>query len=505
LVEKIGQHIGSRGEKAYFDSEQKTRHRKELDKKRWLVRYAILAAIASVLAVKFYMMLYVLDVAVGAYSFTTTFVIFSILLVSYTKYKDPYVETEGLRFELNKTKPLVTIIVPVKNEEGNIKRALQSCINSTYSPKQIIIVNDGSTDKTPQILDQMHKEYPYLHIIHLSKSVGKKKAIEMASEIAKGEIYVFMDSDCNMANDAVENTVKIFLSDRRIGAVTGHGRVRDSEEGSALKKLQDVWYDGQYRIIKGMESSFSSLTCCSGAYSSFRRAAVQPYIHAWAHDRFLGREFKFATDRRLTAYVLGANPPPSDKKTGNKQQEQRADAYSYISLLSAGNDDFEAMRQSHDPDVAVEDNSRYSWKLKYSPHVRVYIGPPETLAALIRQQIRWRKSFIRSIFSTGKVYWKRPFFAAVLYYLQIALKIIRPYIVIKSLILLPLLSNDYYNGIFYIVSIIFTGMIYGIDFRLRNPGSGLWLYRPLMTILSVFVFSWLLIYAALTIKKAAWR
>jgi hyaluronan synthase len=77
--------------------------------------------------------------------------------------------------------------------------------------------------------------------------------------------------------------------------------------------------------------------------------------------------------------------------------------------------------------------------------------------------------------------------------------------VIKSLILLPLLANDYYNGIFYVVSIVFTGMIYGIDFRLRNPGSGLWLYRPMMTILSVFVFSWLLIYAALTIKKAGWR
>ena len=240
--------------------EQKARQRKELDKKRWLVRYAILAAIASVFAVKFYMMLYVLDIAVGAYSFITTFVIFSILLISYTKYKDPYIEAESLP-DFNKNKPLVTIIVPVKNEEENIKRALQSCIESTYSPKQIIIVNDGSTDQTPQILDQMHKEYPYLHIIHLSKSVGKKKAIEMATEIASGEIYVFMDSDCNMANDAVENAVKIFLSDRKIGAVTGHGRVRDSEEGNALKKLQDVWYDGQYRIMKGMESSFSSLTC----------------------------------------------------------------------------------------------------------------------------------------------------------------------------------------------------------------------------------------------------
>ena len=482
--------------------EQKSKSRIELNKKRWLVRYAILAAVFSILAIKFYMMLYVLDVFVGAYSFVTTFVLFNILLITYTRYKDPYINADNLIHRYD-SKPLITIVVPVKNEEENIRRCIQSCIDSTYSSKQIIVVNDGSTDQTPRILDQMHREYPNLHIIHLSKSIGKKQAIEMATEIAKGEIYVFMDSDCNMANDAVENAVKIFLSDRTIGAVTAHGRVRGGENGSTLEKLQDVWYDGQYRIIKGMESSFSSLTCCSGAFTAFRRAAVQPYMHAWAHDRFLGDEFKFATDRRLTAYVLGAKPP-SDKKSDN-DETPKADTYSYVSLLSTGKDDFETMRRSSDPDIVVEDKSKYRWKLKYSPHVRVYIGPPETFPSLIRQQIRWRKSFIRSIFATGGVYWRRPFFAALLYYLQVALKIIRPWVVFQSLILLPLLSNDYYSGIFYMVSVLFSGMIYGIDFRLRNPGSPLWLYRPLITILSTLVFSWLLVYAAITIKKTAWR
>jgi hyaluronan synthase len=306
--------------------EQKSKHKSELSKKRWLVRYAILVALFSILAVKFYMMLYVLDIFVGAYSFVTTFVLFSILLITYTKYKDPYINADKIT-HLYENKPLVTIVVPVKNEEENIGRCVQSCIDSTYSPKEIIVVNDGSTDQTPRILDQMHKQYPNLHIIHLSKSIGKKKAIEMATEIAKGEIYVFMDSDCNMASDAVENAVKIFLSDRTIGAVTAHGRVRGAENGSTLKKLQDVWYDGQYRIIKGMESSFSSLTCCSGAFTAFKRAAVQPYMHVWAHDKFLGGEFKFATDRRLTAYVLGARPS-FDKESKNGESQTAAAANS---------------------------------------------------------------------------------------------------------------------------------------------------------------------------------
>jgi hyaluronan synthase len=72
--------------------------------------------------------------------------------------------------------------------------------------------------------------------------------------------------------------------------------------------------------------------------------------------------------------------------------------------------------------------------------------------------------------------------------------------------MMPLLHHDYYNGLFYAMSVSFVGMIYGIDFKLRNPGNNYWLYRPLMSILSMFVFSWLLIYATITIKKKTnWR
>jgi hyaluronan synthase len=46
--------------------------------------------------------------------------------------------------------------------------------------------------------------------LHLSKSVGKKKAVEAASEIARGEVYAFMDSDCDMAYDALEKASKDF-------------------------------------------------------------------------------------------------------------------------------------------------------------------------------------------------------------------------------------------------------------------------------------------------------
>ena len=436
----------------------------EIDKKRWLVRYLILTNFGIVLLAKIYVTIFIVDRLVGAYTVITGFVIFSYFFFSYTKFRDPYYEIDDS--VLPKEKPRVSIIVPVKNEERFIRNCIESCINSTYSNKEIIVVDDGSTDKTPEVLDEISREANNVLIIHNAKNEGKKRAIEIATEVANGEIYVFMDSDCSMASDAVEKTVKIFMSDNKVGAVTGHGRVRDAASGNVLQKMQDTWYDGQFRIVKGAESSFSTLSCCSGAYSAFRKEAVVPFIHAWVHDKFLGKRFKFATDRRLSAFILGAKMPKKISDNG--------------------------VVPSH------------SWKMKYSPSIRVFIGVPTNLRTLIRQQIRWRKSFIRSIFSTGGVYWKRPFPVALLFYLQLGLKMVRPYIIVKSLLFLPI-TGDYLTTVFYFVSLIYTSMMYGVDFRLRNPGSTWWLYRPLITQLGVFVFTWLLFYALITIRKTAWR
>jgi hyaluronan synthase len=486
---------------------------REMDKKRWLVRYLVLASIAVILGIKLYLLIYVVDFTVGFYSFLTSFVLFNIFFLSWVKYRDPFIRVKDVLIPEDR-KPLVSIIVPVKNEEGNIRNCVQSCLNSSYTNKEVIIVNDGSTDGTTAILDEMRKEVgpgPKLQIIHLSKSVGKKVAIEAGSQIAKGEIYVMMDSDCDLASDAVDNAVKIFYTDRRIGAVTGHARVRGAAKGNTLLKIEDVWFDGQFRMLKGMETSFSSLTCCSGALSIYRREAVHQYIHAWAHDHFLGIEnFKFATDRRLTAYVLGAKPEDiweaRRNDTGEQDSNKNSIGNNNIPILQTGKDDLNAMRSSSDPDqeeLKKKDRRKYAWRLVYSPSVRVTAGVPDTLVGLIRQQIRWRKSFIRSLPATGGIYWRRPFYAAFLYYLVLGLKLMRPFIVIKIIVLL--LSADIGTVVFYLSGLMYTGMLYGIDSRLRNPGYPYWLYRPLFTFMSTFVFSWLLFYAAITIRKEAWR
>jgi hyaluronan synthase len=474
--------------------QEQTSRYSEVEKSKWLVRTLMVIAVGCVLAAKIYFTILLVDPLIGIYSFLTSFVLLSVLVLSYFKYKDPYLNARNVDVSNG---PLISIVVPAKNEEKNIRNCVQSCLDQTYEQKEIIIVNDGSTDRTGEILDEMRKENrtETFHILHLSKSVGKKKAVEAASEIARGEIYAFMDSDCDMASDAIEKAAKIFNNDRKLGALTCHGRVRDAQRGNTIEKFQQVYIDISCRSIKAAESSFRSVTCCSGSLSFYRRVAIQDFIHEWANDRFLGIDFKFCTDRRMTAHVLGTR-----SKRDISAEKKRND---HMPILQTGSDDIETMKNSYDPDTEIS-STPIKWNVEYSNSIRVNVGVPKTFESLARQQIRWKKSFIRSLFATGGIFWKRPSFVALLYYIQIAMKLIRPYIIFYTIAILPI-KGDFTSILFWIAGVMFTGMIYSVEYRLRNPHDGLWLYRPLFTFITTFVYTWLLIYSAITIRNRSWR
>jgi hyaluronan synthase len=474
--------------------QEQTSRYSEVEKSKWIARVLMVIAVGCVLGAKVYFTISLVDPFVGIYSFLTSFVLLFILALSYFKYKDPYLSAKNVDISNG---PLISIVVPAKNEEKNIRNCVQSCLNQTYMNKEIIVVNDGSTDKTGEVLDEMRKENrtSNFRILHLSKSVGKKKAVEAASEIARGEIYAFMDSDCDMTFDAVEKAAKIFHNDRKLGALTCHGRARDAQRGNTIEKFQQVYIDISCRSIKAAESSFKSVTCCSGSLSFYRRVAIQDFIHDWANDRFLGIDFKFCTDRRMTAHILGTRAT-LDSSSNKKQHE-------HMPILKTGDDDIETMKNSLDPDVEFSDRP-IKWNVEYSNSIKVNVGVPKTFESLAKQQIRWKKSFIRSLFATGGIYWKRPSFIALLYYIQTAMKLIRPYILFYTIAILPI-KGDFTSVLFWIAGVMFTGMIYAVEYRLRNPDDGLWLYRPPFTFITTFVYTWLLIYSAITIRNRSWR
>lgn len=104
---------------------------------------------------------------------------------------------------------LVSIIVPVYNVEDYIDRCITSLVNQTYSNIEIIIVNDGSEDKSVKICESYKKRN--IKIIH-QKNLGLSEARNTGIKNASGKYILFVDSDDYIENNSVEILANAFLN-----------------------------------------------------------------------------------------------------------------------------------------------------------------------------------------------------------------------------------------------------------------------------------------------------
>lgn len=109
------------------------------------------------------------------------------------------------------TKLIVSIIVPVFNMEHYIQRCIDSIVSQTYQHLEIILINDGSTDNSPEIIDEYAARDSRIVAIH-KENGGIGTAYKAAFEIMTGDYVLFVDSDDWLELNAVENLVKLALN-----------------------------------------------------------------------------------------------------------------------------------------------------------------------------------------------------------------------------------------------------------------------------------------------------
>ena len=110
---------------------------------------------------------------------------------------------------MNKDTDKLSVIIPVYNGEATIKRCLESILHQTYKDFEVILVDDGSTDKSPAFCEEYaHKDHR-VRAIHIENS-GPFQARKAGVTIAKGEILTFADADDWLKEDAFETVMRIF-------------------------------------------------------------------------------------------------------------------------------------------------------------------------------------------------------------------------------------------------------------------------------------------------------
>jgi hyaluronan synthase len=344
-------------------------------------------------------------------------------------------------------RPTVSVIVAVKNEERAITDTVRRVMSSDY-PKElyeVLVVDDGSTDRTWEVLEGLRAEYPTLRTFRFSANKGKRYAMALGAESSQAEILVYMDSDSFVEPDGLRQIVQPF-ADPKVGAVAGHCNA--VLEDSFISKMEAVRYYVSQRILKAAESVYWSVTCCPGPFSAYRREAVMRVLEPWRRQRFLGTEATFGDDRSLTNFVLR------------------------------------------------------DYRVVYHAGAVTATPVPGRWPTYLRQQLRWKKSWVRETTVAARRMWRRHPVAAVSYYMNVLITVASPVIAIKALMALPTAAGSL-AFVPYMLGLMLMYLLMGLVYRFYTLKPG-WYYGVFFAFLYIGVLAFQNYYAMFTVRRNHW-
>lgn len=168
--------------------------------------------------------------------------------------------------------PPFSILVPCHNEEKNIITTVDHLLSIDYPNYEIIIIDDGSTDRTPEIFKSLCLEHPQVRVLYLKQNQGKAAALNAGCMIAKNDLILTMDADAFLDPKALRWIAWHFVTGPRVGAVTGNPRVLNRT--SLLAKIQTGEYSTIIGLIKRTQRILGKVLTVSGVIAAFRRQAL---------------------------------------------------------------------------------------------------------------------------------------------------------------------------------------------------------------------------------------
>ncbi len=170
--------------------------------------------------------------------------------------------------------PPVSVLVPAYNEETVIVRTVRSVLNSDYPNLHVIVIDDGSSDRTAEVAREAYgPEIAAGRVTVLSKpNAGKAAALNFALDQLTDEFYVGIDADTVIASDAISKLIPHF-EDPTVGAVAGNAKV--GNRVNLWTRWQALEYITSQNFERRALNLFNVVTVVPGAIGAWRTAPVK--------------------------------------------------------------------------------------------------------------------------------------------------------------------------------------------------------------------------------------
>lgn len=166
--------------------------------------------------------------------------------------------------------PTVSILIAAYNEEKVIVRTIQSVLTSDYPIREIIVVDDGSSDDTAKVVREAFQNDYRVSLLTQTNS-GKAAALNHALRAAKGEIIFCIDADTQLAHDAIAKLVRHF-DNPEVGAVAGNVKVGNVD--NVITTWQSIEYTTSQNLDRRAYAMMNAITVVPGAIGAWRKEAV---------------------------------------------------------------------------------------------------------------------------------------------------------------------------------------------------------------------------------------
>lgn len=167
--------------------------------------------------------------------------------------------------------PYVTVIVPAYNEERVICKTVESLLASDYERFEIVVVDDGSPDRTSEVVAERFSSEPRVRLFR-KENGGKAEALNYGLALARGEIVVGLDADTVFAPNTLRALARRFV-DPKIGAVAGNAKV--GNRINLVTRWQALEYVTSQNLDRRAFSTLNCITVVPGAVGAWRRELVE--------------------------------------------------------------------------------------------------------------------------------------------------------------------------------------------------------------------------------------